>query len=87
MKYMTHLLMLTAVACAGCDSSDDYKLNSVSSPTPVAQQTDFSSFVIAQYSPSASAETAAAVEVEATDFSYVDNDNPTVFGSLIATAP
>ena len=87
MKYFTHLVVLTAVACAGCDSSDGYKLNSTSSPAPIAQKTDFSSFVIQQYSPSASAETAASVEVEATDFSFVDNDNPTAFNSVIATAP
>ena len=80
------LLAIAMLASAGCSDSD-YKGGAVTAPPPVAAKSDFSSFVVSQFAASASTETAPSVDVEKIDFSFVDDNNPTAFNSVIATAP
>ncbi len=88
MSRIQSILLLTAVALAGCSSSDDNDPAPVaSSPPPVASQTDFSSFVVAQLSQVNATETVTPVAVESTDFAFADDNNATAFDSVLATAP
>ena len=84
MKHFRKLLCVTVVLCAGCSGSD-YRAPAGSGP-PGANATDFSTFVTAQFA-SPPSETAAPVEVEATNFTFADDDDPNAFNAVIATAP
>ena len=84
MKHFKQLLCVTAVLCAGCGS--DYSPPPGVSPPGGANAVDFSTFVSTQYGTPPS-ETALPVEVEATNFTFADDDNPRAFDSVIATAP
>lgn len=82
-------IALAAVVCTGCSNSSSYSQRTpgASSPPPAAAQTDFSSFVLLQFSPAASADTATAVDVETTNFAFADDDNPAVFAPLLVSVP
>ena len=87
MNHMKHLkqgLWVAVVACVGCSGGSDYRQGTVS-PPPSAT-TDFSAFVSAQYLTPPS-ETATPENVETTNFTFADDDNPNAFDSVVATAP
>lgn len=81
LKYFKQLSCVAVVLCAGCSSSN----NSQSSLTP--NTTDFTTFVTAQYLTPGLSETAAPADVESTNFTFADDDNPNAFDLVIATAP
>jgi len=85
MKRIAFCVALAATAFTGCGGSD-YG-NRSPNGVPPASPLDFSTFVITQYSPTSTNETALPVEVEMTNFTFGDQDNPAVFNSLLPVAP
>jgi hypothetical protein len=86
MKRIAIYIALAVTALTGCGGSD-YGNRSPGGGLPATAPLDFSTFVITQYSPASTNETALPVEVEMTNFAFGDQDNPAVFNSLLAVAP
>jgi hypothetical protein len=88
MNRLKPILLLAAVVAAGCSSSDyDQKAPVASLSPPAALQTDFSNFVVTQLSQANTTETTVPVAVESTSFAFADDNNSTVFNSVLASAP
>jgi len=90
MKHFKQLLCVAVVFCAGCSGGSGYGGGGAApapSPPPAAGPTDFTTFVVAQFAASATNETATPVEVEATQFTFADQDNPMAFDPVISSAP
>jgi hypothetical protein len=88
MQHFKQIFCVAVVFCAGCSGSNYGRRPAPSTPPPPGATTvDFSNFVVAQYQPSATNETRAPVQVESTNFTFADDDNPNAFDSLLATSP
>lgn len=87
MKYFKQISCVAVLLCAGCSGGSDYSASAPPAQPPGGNTTDFSTFVTAQFLAPALSQTAAPADVEATTFTFADDDNPNAFDSVIATAP
>ena len=86
MNRIIPLLGVVTICLSGCSGSD-YRDTPAPTPMQPAATQDFTAFVVSQYSSTATTETAGPIEVDTTNFTFGDNDNPAAFNSIIATAP
>jgi hypothetical protein len=84
MKHFKLSLCIVALACAGCSDSN-YRAGTLTPPA-AGNNVNFTTFVTAQFATPPS-QTAAPVEVDATTFTFPDNDDPTTFNTIISNAP
>jgi len=91
MKHFKQLLCITAVLCAGCGGGGggggDDPPPAAMTPPPAATPANFTTFVVAQYQPGATTETATPALVDGATFTFTDDNNPNAFDTVIATAP
>ncbi|MET0498738.1 MAG: hypothetical protein ABW106_10790 [Steroidobacteraceae bacterium] len=90
MMKRTALVLVVSVLALGC-SDNDYRSNSTTAPPPSSGpsggSSDFTAFVVSQYTATATSETAIPVAVDATNFTFADDTNPDAFNTVISTAP
>lgn len=83
--HLVPLLATVGLALSACGGSS-YRSPPMQQQPPPPVQTNFTTFAQAQFGTATATETGVPVEVESTDFAFLDDDNPAAFDAVINAA-